>query len=494
MSISYSGITNYGKVSLPAVSGGFGTLNIIKDPPRSIHTRRKDRVGQNMDLVQTIQDSGNRSSEVIRQFALGVNPMVSVSYSNNGNNGGQGLVRLTNSSMYNKNAYNPNSLGAAGFQFRPPVRKPQELLPLSRQPRTNTYFSTNPEMIDYTKKLACPTANDLTKEILQNTLKINVRPNEVYKIEKPIEEPFEVKYVIQNPTRITTNAGMRTRDIKDRGDIGKPSKVIYDDPLSVFAHSNMYDNRTYITDFDVATDKYIQNAITNNVQSSKTRRIDRPGVDKDIDVNIHIKDKISNNIATNKGIRIDQLAGEYEDIDVGLHIKDKISNNVVTNKGLRIDQLAGEYEDINVGLHIKDNMHHIDYTVPIIGTKEQEYIHNDPELRRSLPMTSANSNITKNVHKVSTQHKDIKLESKMPSTSAQSNAHFGNYVNESSRDYYLPSTSKKGGFDNSGFIPSNNRMSEPVIGDDHFISERTKLLKRAASQFEGRYSVSLPVN
>lgn len=461
MSLSYSGITNYGKVTLPSVSGGLGSLHVIKDPPKSIHTRRIDRVGQTMDHVQMIEDSASRASESIRQYALGVNPMVSISYSNHGNNGGQGLLNR-DSSAYNRSAYNPYSLGAAGFQFRPPVRKPQELLPLSRQPRTNTTFSTNPEMIDWTKKLACPSANDLKKEIIMNTLRITAQPNEKFVIERPVEEPFEVKYVIQNPTRVSTSSGMRTREIKDRGDVLVPRGGIEEETLNAYANANVSDGRTYLTEFDVFTDKYIQEHPTSNVQTNKGRRIDNTAEDMDLDLNVHIKNKISNDVSTNKGIRINKLAGEHEDIDIGMYIKDRVT--------------------------------HIDYVVPSVLSKETDYMHtNNHDLQRALPATSAYSNITKNIHKVTTLPKDIELELKMPLASAQSNSVYGSYRNESSREKYLPPRSQRGGFDNSGFIPSNNRIADPDFYNQSFMSEKTKLLKKAASQFEGRYSVLPPI-
>ena len=90
MSFSYSGLTNYGKASLPSAEGWGSNMNILRDPPKSIHTRRLDKVGQTSDITAMIDDSGNRVCEGINVFARGVNPMVSVSYNNVGNNGGQG--------------------------------------------------------------------------------------------------------------------------------------------------------------------------------------------------------------------------------------------------------------------------------------------------------------------------------------------------------------------------------------------------------------------
>ena len=60
MSISYSAITNHGKVTLPSVETWGTNMNILRDPPKSIHTRRIDKVGQTSNITAMIDDSGNR--------------------------------------------------------------------------------------------------------------------------------------------------------------------------------------------------------------------------------------------------------------------------------------------------------------------------------------------------------------------------------------------------------------------------------------------------
>ena len=89
MSISYSGLTNYGKATLPSAESWGTNMNILRDPPKSITTRRIDKVGQTSEITSMIDDSENRACEAINVYARGVNPMVSVSYDNTGNNGGQ---------------------------------------------------------------------------------------------------------------------------------------------------------------------------------------------------------------------------------------------------------------------------------------------------------------------------------------------------------------------------------------------------------------------
>ena len=55
---------------------------IIKDPPRSIHTKRKDLVGSDILMKELYNGSGDRIEENINYYARGVNPMVKVQYSN----------------------------------------------------------------------------------------------------------------------------------------------------------------------------------------------------------------------------------------------------------------------------------------------------------------------------------------------------------------------------------------------------------------------------
>lgn len=136
-------------ITLPSVEGGFGTMNILRDPPKSIQTRYKPRVGDTSQITKWIDESGDRACEAINKYARGVNPMVSVSYSNYGTNGGQmrdhsgasGSDQVT--SFGNRQAFLPYRVARDGA-FRPPIIPPQELLPLSRLPRLTTTQTANP--------------------------------------------------------------------------------------------------------------------------------------------------------------------------------------------------------------------------------------------------------------------------------------------------------------------------------------------------------------
>ena len=103
MSISYSGLSNYGKTTLPSVEGALGSMNILRDPPKSITTRKINKVMDTSEITTMLDEATDRASESILPFARGVNPSVTVSYNNYGKNGGQN----NNYSSGNKQAYGP---------------------------------------------------------------------------------------------------------------------------------------------------------------------------------------------------------------------------------------------------------------------------------------------------------------------------------------------------------------------------------------------------
>ena len=76
--LSYSSITNRGKVTLPSVDSWGTDMSIMRDPPKSITMRRIDKVGPDSTITK-MQDESDRSAECILLFARGVNPSVSVS-------------------------------------------------------------------------------------------------------------------------------------------------------------------------------------------------------------------------------------------------------------------------------------------------------------------------------------------------------------------------------------------------------------------------------
>lgn len=269
--LSYSGLTNHGKVTLPSVESWGTNMNILRDPPKSVHTRKIDKVGQTSNITSMIDDSTDRASEAIMVYARGVNPSVSVSYNNVGNNGGQSsgaLAGLNNTQA----AKLPYPIMRDGV-FRPPVLKQEQLLPLSRQPRVWTSQFSQPGFTDFSKRVRNCGTSDETKEVHTDILKGNIRPTAVYKIETPIQETYDIKNNIQDIINTSANSGIRTLDITQQN-VQVPTHQIYDTPLHADVLTNKARPGTQIIDNNMNTNRYLQtpnyNVVNSNTSSNTT--------------------------------------------------------------------------------------------------------------------------------------------------------------------------------------------------------------------------------
>ena len=195
--LSYSGITNFGKVTLPSVETWGTNNNILQDPPSSIHTRRKDKVGETSDITTMIDDSGNRFCEAINVYARGTNPSVSVSFGNYGSNSGGLSGNLTGLGSSHTQAYSPFTIMKDGA-FRPPIVPPEQLLPFSRQPRVWTEVMSKPGFIDYTKKVREYKENCKLREIKNEKIEGSIRPTFSSNIYKNKPNHQSVQNNIQN--------------------------------------------------------------------------------------------------------------------------------------------------------------------------------------------------------------------------------------------------------------------------------------------------------
>ncbi len=106
--------------------------HILKDPPKSIHTRKKERI-ETGDIEHNIRnDETGRLDNSLRVFNTATNPSIKVEYQNRGNYGGRHQLAQA------KKAYRVNE------NFRPPMRTLEDILPLSRQKRPWVAATTNP--------------------------------------------------------------------------------------------------------------------------------------------------------------------------------------------------------------------------------------------------------------------------------------------------------------------------------------------------------------
>ena len=171
--ISYDCLRTARKVTLPSVEGWGTNMNILKDPPKSLFTKKIDKVGETQLFTNTLADSYDRICENISVYPRGVNPSVAVSYDNYGTNGGQNRQSVGPTDTSNITLAPGCSKGAIGSSgklpyriveggaFRPPLEQQFFNVPLSRQHRNYTEVFTNPAFPNYIKNLGCRDQNQM---------------------------------------------------------------------------------------------------------------------------------------------------------------------------------------------------------------------------------------------------------------------------------------------------------------------------------------------
>jgi hypothetical protein len=374
--LSYSGLTTYGKVTLPSVDSWGTNMNIAKDPPRSITTRRIDKVGETSDITEMIDDSSNRACEAINYYARGVNPMVSVSYNNYGNNGGQAQALGQDGGRQAKLPYRIMDGGA----FRPPVRGQEQLLPLSRLPRVWFSSFTQPGFADYTKKLRVCGDDTNTRGVKSVSLKTESKPTKVFKFEQPIKENYKVSNVIQPTLQKSADSGIRGHDSVTMVQEG-PKRVLDYEPATAVGYTNTSGyNKFHNNDIGVygKTHSSILHAegVTNQSSYNKYAMHESEGSGKTHSSIIHptATAQKSRNIYKN----------DDTSMNTDKYIGNVLSSNVQTNPSLQKNHTNIE-NLIDMGsMRVKDNMN-ISYNTPHTGYDNVTYIHGDIEMSKNLP-------------------------------------------------------------------------------------------------------------
>jgi hypothetical protein len=409
MSISYHGIVGYGsgRVTLPSVETWSTNMNLLRDPPKSVFTRKKDRVGQTSAITEMIDGSGDRACEAILTYARGVNPMVAVSYDNYGNNGGQKSGNLSQAGLNigggRKSAYLPYRIMDKGA-FRPPIRDQRDLLPLSRLPRIWTSSFTQPGFADFSKKTVCQSdTGDEYRAIKSEDqiLRSCVRPTATYKIETPIVENYEVKYVIKNPVQVSAFSGIQPQ-ARYNGELGEPVAQIHQEILHPDVRVNS--SGEYSKDVDTSnfsTEKYTHDVLHGEYQAN-----------------------VSRNVGTTS----------IEDL-YGVDTKNRTKNVFVT-----------------------------DYTAPQSGYEKYEYIHSDIELDKVMPYHEGRTNTGLNIHKRMEGQKterEYMVNRPMPDVATNiGGSHLQAVDMITSRSVNLKPTVRGGGFDPIPTIPTYERENQ----------------------------------
>lgn len=354
--VSYSGLTSYGKVILPSVDSWGTNNNIARDPPRSITTRRIDKVGDTSNIVEQIDESGSRSCEAINYYARGVNPMVAVSYNNYGSNGGQQMALQNNGGLQAKLPYRIMDSGA----FRPPLLGQDMLYPLSRMPRVWFSAFTQPGFADYTKKLrVCGDASN-TRQVKSEMIHTEAKPTRVYKFENPIEKNYEVKNVVHPVLAKSAQTQMQTVRPTER-------------PTTVYSR--------------VANAKTLKACGQTNM-SSRYTRTNKP----DVDVLGSTRAAIIHPEAT-AARSLDVYKNGGTSLDANRYITESLHGDIHTNPSMlkRQTNIENLVDIDSVRIQVKPHIMNIEYTTPEKKFDKVVYFDTSVDLERNMPLASAST-------------------------------------------------------------------------------------------------------
>jgi len=405
MSLSYSVLTNHGKATLGSVESWGNNMSILKDPPKSIYTRRIDKVGQTSDITASIDEGTDRACEAILQYARGVNPSVSVSYNNTQSMNGQGMQ------SNNQQAYLPYRVNRDGA-FRPPIQTEYNLRPLSRMPRVWTSSFSNPAFPDFSKQMVtCGTA-ETTKEVKNSLLKVSARPTAVYKINTPQEKPYEVKYMVKQQLQKAAHSNIKTTD-RTVQNVIEPTKEINRNLNHTFAQSNMQDIK-YVNNNEFNPDRYLQSTNAHAVDTNVGADYMQPGyLDDFIDMgDVRTKDAINIDYTT-------ALKGnEKTDYIHGDLFQERNLPYYAAESNMKGDQNKVTY--IHDDMELKRALPYYTAESNMRGNDKVTYIHEDIELDRAIPYYSADTNMSGD-KKISYIHEDISLGRNIPEYNVDSN-------------------------------------------------------------------------
>jgi len=495
--LSYSSLTNSGKVTLPSIESWGSNMNIMRDPPKSIMTRRRDKVGENSDILQTI-DNSDRSNEAILRFSRGVNPFVSVSYTNNGGS-------LQN--YGNQQARLPYSINKDG-DFRPPVQAPQDLLPLSRLPRNTTFAVSQPSLPHFGKELPNSRNVATTSSVKEQIISSQVRPTKRYYMQKPFQETFEANYSIQDVLKKSADSNVSTTN-RTQTNVLEPTKEINNNVLNAFANSNV-SNPQYVNnslnEFD--STKFIQDTNAHSVYTNLY----------DVNKNVHMdpeslsmkqKDYLlveyTSAKSENKQPNNMLIQENYVELDRTLPVYMSQTNNMGLSNSvsyihddIELERNLPEYQSqTNFNSNMKQTpIFHdeleLDRVLPVYHTNSNikgtgeyvNYIHKDVELERTLPEYQTSTNIKQNTQKILKHDYMKELERKTYLSNMTTNNNKKGENNVSSRTYALDDKLQYGEYNIPANIPTFER-SQPMI--ENFETEKSKMGKRVLEQFHGKY-------
>lgn len=390
--LAYSALNKYPKVTLPSVEAWNGNTNITKDPPRSITTRKKDRVGQTSYITDEIDGSSDRILDNIRQFARGVNPAVSVEYSNLGN---------TSSTSRTGEAFLPYRIMKDGA-FRPPLFRQEDLTALSRQRRPYTEVPSTIQFIDFSKRLFT-SCQEEKKTIRDESFLIkDVKANNTYNIKDTIVENFEVKHVLKNRNDISGSTNLSGTNFTGHLSTS-PNHSINIDSLKGDIQTNHAQTNLQSIEFSVDLNPKIKNQLVGSVNTN-TSGYTKDQIDESKLVGNAVHHKVNATANTNLAYNTNKTLDGSKNVN-GI-VKNKRNMSATTN----ISHLE-KFDNENVNaIHRTKNPIKVEYNTQIGGNETRhEYIHKDIEKERKMAHISVTTPTVENIYKnVSSTEKYIK--------------------------------------------------------------------------------------
>ena len=452
--ISYDMVYPRRTVTLPSVESWGTNMNILKDPPKSIHTRRIDKVGDTQEYTLMLQASGDRITENIQVYPRGVNPMVSVSYGNQGTNGGQNRQSGGTSGTQSRNSFNRNNNNTGTKMpyniqvFRPPVRTQFDLLPLSRLPRRWTYAFANPAMPTYVNQSKCHDQS-WKRAVKDNIIRSSARPTAVYKLEKPLQS-FKIDNAITDKRiKIPGNSGLRFLDRSEQK-VKIPKFNIDENYQQVRANVNKGHHRRTIENWNVDTkSQTIENKMNANARVNPGQRRDTTPISDLQNFDNYTQDTLKGNFAAQKSGNND-YSFIHDDVEL----------------------------EKNVPLHSSRTNN---------STYENNLSHEiDHDLHRVLPRHSSRTNTGTNYQKNVAHDIGYEFEKNTPLTNARTNINeIGDTQKNMAKEYNsLPPQMQKGGFlKQTSSIPTIERVGER----ESLNSQRHRLNKAAFEGFMDKF-------
>lgn len=267
MAFSYSGIVNYGKATLPSVESWGSNNNILRDPPRSITTRRLDKVSETSMTTEDIDMSGERIAESISVYPRGVNVMVGVSFNNGGLNGGQGSGQQSfYGSQQTKLPYRIMRDGA----FRPPLLTAKDLLPLSRLPRNKTKIDPIAYTPNFQKRLVCQGQAQDYRSVKNETIQVQATAPKIQYIRKPTE--ISVQQNIQPHLLQIQSETLKTRNVARPVEIAVQQNI---QPHVSYDFETLKTRRIEMP-IEISGKQSIQTKLSVQGQTQKTQKQARP--------------------------------------------------------------------------------------------------------------------------------------------------------------------------------------------------------------------------